>query len=493
MGGVVRVDGLGLRVDLFLFLDLDFLLERVLQVLRRPLELVEAAAEGLAEFRELARPEDDQRNHQDNDELGHADGTKHFVLPCLAGPAAGRAGTSKRAVYRNPRHAGAGSSVSISLCARDRFWRPPPRFLCPPSWAGCGARVRSPPPNRPRALQDLHHRAGGHRGPVRRAGGIRSPGLRRHQRHAADARSAFELHGSRAPTRRCASARKAATTASASPSSRSTATSPSCACSRARRRSRGHPPRRRHRRGRGRSAKGWTTEQTVRQAARARRAPSSTSACGAGLRSADRAEGDARRDQHPEPVGASFMIDAHDRLHRRHRLRRDTDEDLGDALETLTAKGMKRLVLDLRDNPGGPLDQAIRIVEPLPAARLDDRLHARARAELRPGLPRHRDERVHDLPMVMLVNRNSASASEIVSRRAAGPRPRARRRRDDVRQGARAVGLPRQRRRRPGADHRALLHAERPPDPAPVGRHLRRVPDLHAAGPGRARPHRRIS
>ena len=33
----------------------------------------------------------------------------------------------------------------------------------------------------------------------------------------------------------------------------------------------------------------------------------------------------------------------------------------GDALEKLTSQGMKRLVFDLRDNPGGPLDQAIRI------------------------------------------------------------------------------------------------------------------------------------
>ena len=83
--------------------------------------------------------------------------------------------------------------------------------------------------------------------------------------------------------------------------------------------------------------------------------------------------------------------------------------------------------------------------------------------------------------MVTLVNRNSASASEIVTRRAAGSRSLPGRRRDDVRQGARAVGLPDQRRRRRRRDDRALLHAERAADPAPVGRHIRRVPDLHAA------------
>ena len=64
------------------------------------------------------------------------------------------------------------------------------------------------------SLQDVH--GGAERDPdeLRRQGRIRSAGLRRDQRHAADARSAFELHGSARPTRRCASGRKAATTAS---------------------------------------------------------------------------------------------------------------------------------------------------------------------------------------------------------------------------------------------------------------------------------------
>ena len=67
-----------------------------------------------------------------------------------------------------------------------------------------------------------------------------------------------------------------------------------------------------------------------------------------------------------------------------------SDDELGDALKKLNAQGMKRLVFDLRDNPGGPLDQAIRIANRfLPAGR-HDRLHARPHAELRPGLPRHR-------------------------------------------------------------------------------------------------------
>ena len=106
-------------------------------------------------------------------------------------------------------------------------------------------------------------------------------------------------------------------------------------------------------------------------------------------------------------------------------------------------------------------------------------------AELRSGLPRDRRQRVH---------RHSDRADgepqqrERVGNRdgrAAGSRSRVRRRRDDVRQGARAVGVSHQRRRRPGADDGALLHAERPADSAAVGRELRRIPHLHDARSGR--------
>ena len=77
---------------------------------------------------------------------------------------------------------------------------------------------------------------------------------------------------------------------------------------------------------------------------------------------------------------------------------------------------MKRLVLDLRSNPGGQLDQAIRIVNLFVQARLDDRLHARPRRRtpIRITAP-PRTATISTIPMIVLVNRNSASASEIVS------------------------------------------------------------------------------
>ena len=58
------------------------------------------------------------------------------------------------------------------------------------------------------------------------------------------------------------------------------------------------------------------------------------------------------------------------------------------ALRDLTTKGMKRLVLDIRGNPGGPLDQAIKVSNRFLQEGRPDRLHARPHPEFRPGLPR---------------------------------------------------------------------------------------------------------
>ena len=140
------------------------------------------------------------------------------------------------------------------------------------------------------------------------------------------------------------------------------------------------------------------------------------------------------------------------------------------ALESMPKKGMKRLVLDLRSNPGGQLDQAIRMVNLfVPSGSMI--VYTRGRVPNSDQEYRATERRSSSpIPMIMLVNRNSASASEIVSGALQDYDRALDRRRDDVRQGAGAVGVPRQPGRRPGADDGALLHAERPDDPAAVGR-----------------------
>ena len=114
-------------------------------------------------------------------------------------------------------------------------------------------------------------------------------------------------------------------------------------------------------------------------------------------------------------VRGVFMIDKRDRLHQARRVLRDLERELGDALAAADAKGMKRLVLDLRDNPGGALDQAIAISNRfLPEGDMIVYTRGRVPNSDQDYRATEQSDYTH-LPMVVLVNRNSASASEIVS------------------------------------------------------------------------------
>jgi carboxyl-terminal processing protease len=91
-----------------------------------------------------------------------------------------------------------------------------------------------------------------------------------------------------------------------------------------------------------------------------------------------------------------------------------TTEELQDALERLHGKGMKSLVLDLRNNPGGFLDQAIRVAEVfLPAGQLI--LTQKGRNGLRDNTYQSRNMAPDLTPLVILINDFTASASEIVA------------------------------------------------------------------------------
>ena len=114
-------------------------------------------------------------------------------------------------------------------------------------------------------------------------------------------------------------------------------------------------------------------------------------------------------------VQGSFMIDETIGYVRLSAFSAPTSSELREALRELDERGMEGLLLDLRDNPGGQLDQAIRVSnEFLP--RGDLIVYTRGRVQ-------HSDQDYHaredgdhnDIPLVVMVNRNSASASEIVS------------------------------------------------------------------------------
>ena len=92
-----------------------------------------------------------------------------------------------------------------------------------------------------------------------------------------------------------------------------------------------------------------------------------------------------------------------------------TADDFERALRKLEKKGMEALVIDLRGNPGGLLDSAVKIVEKfVPRKTLIVSTEGRGTTPRSDYKADARDTHLN-LPLVVLVNGGSASASEIVS------------------------------------------------------------------------------
>jgi carboxyl-terminal processing protease len=92
-----------------------------------------------------------------------------------------------------------------------------------------------------------------------------------------------------------------------------------------------------------------------------------------------------------------------------------SDDELREALNKLKDQGMRQLVLDLRGNPGGLLDQAIDVSsEFLPRGQVV--VSVRGRSEYsEPIIYKSSGAEPEDVPIVVLINRGTASASEIVA------------------------------------------------------------------------------
>jgi carboxyl-terminal processing protease len=92
-----------------------------------------------------------------------------------------------------------------------------------------------------------------------------------------------------------------------------------------------------------------------------------------------------------------------------------TSDDLEVALKKLKGQGMQALVLDLRWNPGGLLDQAVEVCQKfLPRGQLVVSTEGRA-TNIQRFPARGRGDELDNMPLVVLVNMGSASASEIVA------------------------------------------------------------------------------
>jgi carboxyl-terminal processing protease len=164
----------------------------------------------------------------------------------------------------------------------------------------------------------------------------------------------------------------------------------------------------------GQDAKGWTVEQAQHAL---RGAKGTTVYVGVKRRGYDELlKFELTRDEVYIPtVPAYFMIDATTGYIRMQDFGENTDRDVKHALQDLTAKGMKRLLFDIRNNPGGPLDQAIKVAnEFLPRGNMI--VYTRGRiANSDQDYRASEDGQFTSMPIVVMANRNSASASEIVT------------------------------------------------------------------------------
>ncbi|MGQ9798132.1 MAG: S41 family peptidase [Ignavibacterium sp.] len=114
-------------------------------------------------------------------------------------------------------------------------------------------------------------------------------------------------------------------------------------------------------------------------------------------------------------VDAHFMIDDKTGYVSVSRFSETTFDELTNALKDLNAKGMKQLLLDLRGNPGGYLNQAVQIADLF----IDDKKKivytVGRRSEFNEEYFASETFPYEKIPLIVLINRGSASASEIVS------------------------------------------------------------------------------
>lgn len=114
-------------------------------------------------------------------------------------------------------------------------------------------------------------------------------------------------------------------------------------------------------------------------------------------------------------IDSHYMIDDNTGYIKINRFAATTHDEFIASVEELQEQGMERIILDLRNNPGGFLSQAIAISEEFfpkntklvstqsRHSRFNSEVHSRKNGKLK------------DMPVITLVNEGSASASEIVS------------------------------------------------------------------------------
>ena len=114
-------------------------------------------------------------------------------------------------------------------------------------------------------------------------------------------------------------------------------------------------------------------------------------------------------------VMASFLYNEDTGYIKVNRFAQQTFDEVKTAYNELEKSGMKNLILDLRNNGGGLMDQAISILDMFVNSN-DTILYTKGRIQnANEVFYANKNRRDKEIPIVVLINRSSASASEIVS------------------------------------------------------------------------------
>ena len=113
------------------------------------------------------------------------------------------------------------------------------------------------------------------------------------------------------------------------------------------------------------------------------------------------------------PMVTSKMLDSNIGYVAVYEFEETTAEQFNQAIDELTAQGMKGLIIDLRDNPGGLVNSATAILDRILPK--DQLLVYTVDKNDKKQEEYTKDDDTIDVPISVLINGNSASASEIVS------------------------------------------------------------------------------
>lgn len=125
---------------------------------------------------------------------------------------------------------------------------------------------------------------------------------------------------------------------------------------------------------------------------------------------------DITRDEIPlYTVDASYMVDDRTGYVRINRFAMTTYDEFMDSIQELKSQGMNRLVLDLRSNPGGIMETAVRMIDEM-LGNEEMIVYTSGRDPAAAATFRsRRGGQFTEEPVIVLVNEYSASASEIIA------------------------------------------------------------------------------